>query len=114
VTCSAVWSTSTGELHERISAPHEVQEPATKRRCQRNSVSGLTKKHGQRPRGSTRLIAGEQRPVGGFQPGAEDLAAEDRELVAQHEDLQVLGGIAAGQQHEQLDGPAQRQVRQFR
>jgi uncharacterized protein YjlB len=55
VTCSAVWSTSTGGLHERISAPH-----------------------------------------------------------AQHEDLQVLGGIAAGQQHEQLEGPAQHEVREFR
>jgi hypothetical protein len=31
------------------------------------------------------------------------LAAQDRELVAQHQDLQILGGVAAGQQGEQLD-----------
>jgi hypothetical protein len=37
-----------------------------------------------------------------------DLATEHRELVAQHEDLQVLGGIAAGEQHKQLDGTARR------
>jgi hypothetical protein len=57
---------------------------------------------------------GEQRPVGGFQPGAGHLAAEHRELVAQHEDLQVLGGVAADQQHEQLDGAAQREIRELR
>jgi hypothetical protein len=35
-------------------------------------------------------------------------------LVAQDEDLQVLGGVAAGQQGEQLDGAAQREVGEFR
>jgi hypothetical protein len=42
-----------------------------------------------------------------------ELATEHRELVAQHEDLQVLGGIAAGQQYKQLDGngtPRRRRV----
>jgi hypothetical protein len=33
--------------------------------------------------------------------------------VAQDEDLQVLGGFAAGKQHEQLDGTAQREVEKF-
>jgi hypothetical protein len=37
----------------------------------------------------------QQRPVSGLKPGMWDLATEHRELVAQHEDLQVLGGIAA-------------------
>jgi hypothetical protein len=46
--------------------------------------------------------------------GSGDLAAEDRELVAQHEDLQVLGGVAAGEQHQQLDGAAHRDVCEFR
>jgi hypothetical protein len=57
---------------------------------------------------------GEQRAVGGLQAGTRGLATQDGELVAQDEDLQVLGGIAAGQQHEQLEGPAQHEVRQFR
>jgi hypothetical protein len=34
------------------------------------------------------------------------LAAQDGELVAQHQDLQVLGTVAAGQQDKQLDGAA--------
>jgi hypothetical protein len=37
-------------------------------------------------------------------PIACDLAAQDGELVAQHQDLQVLGTVAAGQQDKQLDG----------
>jgi hypothetical protein len=53
---------------------------------------------------------GEQSPVGGFQLGSWGLAAEDSELVAQDEDLEILGGIAAGEEDEQLDGAAQRQV----
>jgi hypothetical protein len=53
---------------------------------------------------------GEQRPVGGLELGSWSLAAEDGELVAQNEDLKILGGIATGEEGEQLDGPAQRQV----
>jgi hypothetical protein len=34
--------------------------------------------------------------------------------VAQDEDLQVLAGVAAAEQGEQLDGAAQRQVGEFR
>jgi hypothetical protein len=56
---------------------------------------------------------GEQRPIGGLQPGTRGLAAQHRELVAQHQDLQVVGGVAAGQQHQQLDGATQRQVGSF-
>ena len=57
---------------------------------------------------------GKQRPVGGLQPGTWSLAAQDRELVAQHQDLEVLGGVAAGEQREQLDGATQREVSKFR
>jgi hypothetical protein len=45
---------------------------------------------------------------------ARQVAAQHRELVAQHQDLQVVGGVAAGEQHQQLDGAAQRQVGQLR
>jgi hypothetical protein len=45
---------------------------------------------------------GEQGAVGGFEPGSWRLAAEHGQLVAEHQDLQVLGGITAGQQDEQL------------
>jgi hypothetical protein len=50
---------------------------------------------------------GEQGPVGRFQPGTRDLATQDRKLVAQHHDLQVLDGITAGFQREQLNGTTQ-------
>jgi hypothetical protein len=55
----------------------------------------------------------EQRPVGRFEPGACDLAAEHSELVTQHQNLQVLGAIASDQQGEQPDRPAQRQIGTF-
>jgi hypothetical protein len=59
-----------------------------------------------RPAGSGQRAAGrsQQRPVGGLQLGSWCLAAEHGELVAQHQDLQVLGDITADQQSEELDG----------
>ena len=56
----------------------------------------------------------EQGAVSRLQPRAWNLAAQHTELVAQHEDLQVLAGVAAAEQGEQLDGAAQRQVGEFR
>ena len=53
---------------------------------------------------------GEQRPVGGFELGSWSLAAEHGHLMSQDEDLKILGGIASGEEGEQLDGAAQRQV----
>ena len=57
---------------------------------------------------------GEQGPVGGLELGTLDLAAEHGELVTQDEDLQVLGGVPTGEQGEQLDGAAQREVGEVR
>ena len=57
---------------------------------------------------------GEQRAIGGLQLGTRSLAAQHLELAAQHQDLHVLGGVTAGQQHEQLDRPAQREVGELR
>jgi hypothetical protein len=34
--------------------------------------------------------------------------------MAEDEELQVLGSVAAGEQHEQLDGATQRNVSEFR
>jgi hypothetical protein len=56
----------------------------------------------------------EQGPVGGLQSGTWGVATQDGELVAQDQDLQVLGGIAAGEQHEHLNGAAQRKVGEVR
>jgi hypothetical protein len=92
---------STGELHERIYPPYG--------RCQPSSVSGCTNKHDQRERGRTRLTAASSARSAGVQPSWWELAAQDGELVAEHQDLKVLGGVTAGHQAEQLDGAAQRE-----
>jgi hypothetical protein len=52
----------------------------------------------------------EQGSVGGLQLGPRRLAAQHGELVAQDEDLQVLGGVVMGDSGQELDGAAQRQV----
>jgi hypothetical protein len=57
---------------------------------------------------------GEHRTVGRFEPRSWGLAAQHGQLVTEHQDLQVLASIAAGQQHEQLDGAAQGQVGEVR
>jgi hypothetical protein len=60
--------------------------------------------------GQDRTDRGEQRAVGGLEPRAWNLAAEHGELVAEDKDLEVLGGVTAGQEGERLDGAAQGQV----
>src|SRR6266496_421409 len=37
-----------------------------------------------------------------LKPGPSDLAAKDRQLVPEHEDLQLLGSVAAPDEHDQL------------
>jgi hypothetical protein len=48
----------------------------------------------------------EQGPVGRLQPGSRRLAAQDGELVAQDEDLEIFGGVATGELGEQLNRAA--------
>jgi hypothetical protein len=74
------------------------------RRCQRSSVSGLTKKHDQRVRGRTRLIAASRARQAPAWVAAS--ATQDDELVAQDEDLEILGGVATGELGEQLNREA--------
>jgi hypothetical protein len=56
----------------------------------------------------------EQRSVGGLELGPWCLAAQHSELVAENEDLQLLGGVAVGEQGEELDAAAERQVGELR
>src|SRR6266571_5041251 len=65
------------------------------------------------PAGSGQHAAdrGEQGSVGGLELETLDLAAEDVELVTQDQELQVLGGVTAG---ERLDGAVQREGGEFR
>jgi len=34
--------------------------------------------------------------------------------MTEDKDLEVLGGLTAGEQHQQLDGTAHREIREFR
>jgi len=56
-----------------VAVTGNVHDPATMRRCQRSSVSGLTRKQDQRDRGNTRLIAASRArslaPAGDVRPG---------------------------------------------
>jgi len=53
---------------------------------------------------------GQESSVGGLQLGPRRLAAQRNELMAQDQDLQILGGVGTSEQREELDGAAQRQV----
>jgi hypothetical protein len=75
---------------------------------------GLDEEAGPAGPGQDAADRGEQRPVGGLEPWSWGLAAQDGELVAEHQDLKVFGGVAAGKQHERLHGAAHREVRELR
>jgi hypothetical protein len=70
----------------------------------------LDKEAGPARSGQHAADRSQQGTVGGLEPGPWDLAAQDAELVAQDQEFQVLGGIAAGQERKQLDRAAQREV----
>jgi hypothetical protein len=53
---------------------------------------------------------GEDGAVGGFEPRSSDLALQYGELVAQHQDLGVLGTVASTAQNQQVDDQAEKAV----
>jgi hypothetical protein len=53
---------------------------------------------------------GEERSVVGFEPRMWVLAVQHRELMAQHEDLDILGTIAPRAQHQQVEYQADKKV----
>lgn len=66
-------------------------------------VSGFTRKLDQRSRPSTRAKAVRTARSWSFEAGTRDLALQDGELMAQDEDLDVLGPVTATSQHRQVD-----------
>jgi hypothetical protein len=74
----------------------------------------LTRKQDQRALGNTRLTAATSARSAGLEPWSWGLAAQDGELVAEHQDLKVFGGVAAGEQHQHLHGAAHHEVRELR
>jgi hypothetical protein len=63
-------------------------------------VSGFTKKHDQRERGSARLSAAIRARSAGSSLGREICRRRTVSLVAQDEQLKVLGGATAREQGE--------------
>ena len=53
---------------------------------------------------------GEDRSVLGFEARSRDLALQDAELMAQHENLDILGTIPASTQHQQVDHKSDKTV----
>ena len=51
----------------------------------------------------------EQRAVSRARAGPSELTPSDREFVAQHKDLELLGPLAAKEQHRKLHRPRQSQ-----
>ena len=63
--------------------------------------------------GAARQNAAERRQeesVLGLDARPADLAAKDRQLMAEHEDLELLCAITAGDEHDQLKQAAERDV----
>jgi hypothetical protein len=52
----------------------------------------------------------QQRSVGGFEAGSWHLTVQDRELMSQDEDLDILATVPAAAQHQELDHEADKTV----
>src|SRR6266540_868461 len=79
-----------------------VHRRAISWRCQRSSVSGLNKKAPGRP-GKRAAQRRQQRAICSCQLRPRGLAAEDRQLMAEDEDLQLLGTTRTPQQPHQRE-----------
>src|SRR6266536_3293230 len=86
-----------------------VQRRATSSRCQRSSVTGETKNDGHARRGSATKRR-QQSPISRLKLRTPDLPLQHEQLVAQHEDLDLLLTLRPQPQHEQLQQPPQRPV----
>lgn len=78
----------------------------TGRRCQASKVPGVTTLWSRRRGGSSRAKAAITARSAQSGPGAGNLAAQDGDLIPEHQDLGVLGGVASGEEREpaeQLD-----------
>jgi len=53
---------------------------------------------------------GEDRSIFGFETGTRDLALQDRELMAQYEDLGILGTVRATAQYQEVEYEADKTV----
>jgi hypothetical protein len=88
--------------------PLARDQPAVpgQQRARRDQPAGA--QHGWQQPGQRR----QDRPIGPGRFGPDDLAAEHRDLMTQHQDLRVLRRLAAAQQHQPPKDPDHDQVEQ--
>ena len=82
----------------------------TRRRCQGEQGAGChdpvqPQVGGQQPR-----QRGDHRTVSPVRFRAGDLAAQDRDLMPEHQDFHVLGNIAAGEESQPAEQPGHEQI----
>ena len=89
-----------------------VQRRVTSCRCQRRIVDGVTKSPNRRRTGSSRVRAAiTARSVQRYS-WTRRASSKDGELVAQDEDLDLLGGVSSGAQHDPAQELGQHHVDQ--
>jgi hypothetical protein len=72
----------------------------TRRRCQASSVPGVKIRCNRRPPGQQRGQGGEDGTVSPVRSRARNLPTQDRDLMAEDQDLWVFGDVAARQEHK--------------
>ena len=73
-------------------------------RCQRRSVAGLDHERGPAPAGEEGAQGCEQGAIGVIEGRPVYLAAQDGELVAEYQDLDVFGVGSAEAENDERDG----------
>ena len=89
-----------------------VQRRATSWRCQRRMVAGVTSRPRRRRTGSSRVRAAIRARSVQRHPRAWRASSEHGELVAQDQDLDLLGGVGSGAQHDPAQELGEHQVDQ--
>jgi hypothetical protein len=80
-------------------------------RCQASRVGGVTGKIPvRRLRGRSRASVANPHPVGRLVPHPPDVAAQHCVLVPEHQQLSILGAVAAEHQDSQAEYPARQEV----
>ena len=92
-------------------APFPGNDPDGARTCMRQLYALVKLRYGRahRPGAGQR---GDHGPVGPVWLGADDLTAQDRDLMPQYQDLHVFGDVAAGEQRQPAEHPEHEQIDQ--
>jgi hypothetical protein len=80
-----------------------VQRRATSRRCQRSRVSRRDEEVRPAPPRQHTRDRGQEDPIGVGEIRTRDLPTEDRQLMAQHDDLEILGSSRTEPQRHQFE-----------